>query len=192
MLAAYIFTYVTSFCWIDPFIIIKFPSTPSAILLAFFCGNRRAPRKADQMIPQANLKEVEVWSGLFIVPGSVLSQDIEYPHSRWGWRGNCQERWFLSAGPVIITPYLEMLILLLFSYYLHFIKIFFPLRFYLVLSFVSSFCLTLHAGFYTVDETTTSPSLEGVAPCRRWTLFFNPAPMLCCLSNLCASPSSLL
>ena len=84
-------------------IIIKFPSTPSTIHLAFLCENQRAPRKADQMMPQANLKEVEVWSGLFIVPGSVLSQDTDYPHSRWGWWGNCQERWFLSAGPVIFT-----------------------------------------------------------------------------------------
>ena len=57
-------------------IIIKFPSAPSTIHLAFLCGNQRAPRKAGQMMPQANLREVEVWSGLFIVPGSVLSQDI--------------------------------------------------------------------------------------------------------------------
>ena len=47
------------------------------------------------------------------------------------------------------------------------LRFFFPLRFYLVLAFVSSFCSTLRVGFYTVDETTTSPSPEGVASCRR-------------------------
>lgn len=174
-------------------IIIKFPSAPSTIHLAFLCGNQRAPRKAGQMMPQANLREVEVWSGLFIVPGSVLSQDIT-THIPDGddeeivkKDGSCQLA--LSSSP-LIWRCLSCCSFPITSISLR--SSLPPPRFYLVLSFVSSFCLTLRVGFYTVGETTTSPSLEGVASCRRWTLLFNPAPMLCCLSNLCAYPSILL
>lgn len=51
---------------------------------------------------------------------------------------------------------------------LSFIKIFF-LSFFLFGTYfsVSSFFLTLCVGFYIVDETTTSPSLEGMALCRK-------------------------
>ena len=54
---------------------------------------------------------------------------------------------------------------------------------------VSSFCLILCFNFYTVDETTTSPSLEGVASCRRWNFSFIPATAFVCLSNFCVCTS---
>ena len=73
---------------------------------------------------------------------------------------------------------------------------FFPWVFFLVVSVgtyssLSSFCFTLCVSFYTVNKITTSPSLEGVASCRRWILSFSPALAVRCLSNLCDYPSSL-
>lgn len=75
--------------------------------------------------------------------------------------------------------------------YLSFVSwaFFFP-RIYLVLlfrtySFVSSFCLTFCVCFYVIRGKATSSCLEGVALHRRWTILFNLALPLDCLSNLC-------
>ena len=54
---------------------------------------------------------------------------------------------------------------------------------------MSSFHLTLCVGFYTVEETATSPSLEGVASCRRWSFSFIPATAFVCLSHFCVCTS---
>lgn len=70
------------------------------------------------------------------------------------------------------------------------------MRFYHGLSFGTyacfSLCLTLFVGFYTVDETTTFPSLEGVITGRRWTLSFNPTSALGCLKLLCLSKQCVI
>lgn len=65
------------------------------------------------MIPQASLKGKQKSDQNF-----SLSQDQFYPRTLLpipdGDDEKLSKRWFLSAGPVIFTPYLEMLILLLF------------------------------------------------------------------------------
>lgn len=57
---------------------------------------------------------------------------------------------------------------------------------------VSSLCLTLCVGFCVLDNMATSPRLEEVTSCRRWTLSFNPDLVLGCLSILCDCLSRLL
>lgn len=73
------------------------------------------------------------------------------------------------SGKLLISPSLKI----------------FPLWFYLVLSFgtcsLSSFCLTLGVGFYTADETTTSPGLEGV-PCVDDESYYPTLPQLFVIS----------
>ena len=69
--------------------------------------------------------------------------------------------------------------------HLHFIKAFFwgfIVFFSLEHIFLSFF--TLCVGFYKLHKIPTSPSLAGVASCRRWTLLYNPTLVLGCLSNL--------
>ena len=63
-------------------------------------------------------------------------------------------------------------------YYVCFIRFFFLWGFTL---FFHLGCISLYlhlldsVGFYILDEIATFPSHEGLAFCRRWTLFFNPA-----------------
>uniref|UniRef100_A0A452QHZ9 Dystonin n=1 Tax=Ursus americanus TaxID=9643 RepID=A0A452QHZ9_URSAM len=56
---------------------------------------------------------------------------------------------------------------------------------------VPSFCLSLYVHFCVSGKSPTSPCLEGVVLCRRWTLAFNLALALGCLSNFCDCLSSL-